>query len=102
MIVILSCPINGKKGDDMFRNPKKFAKKIMLPVNIVKRILYRDLNFFLSSKNPIIPAKIAVKRKIKISFIKMGKKNINNPLATEMPISILMPPDSATSGLAFL
>ena len=81
---------------------KKFAKKIILPVNIVKRILYRDLNFFLSSMKPIIPAKSAVKRKIKITLIKMGKKKIKSPLATEMPTSMLMPPDSATSGFAFL
>ena len=78
MISILICPIKGKKGDDIFINPKKFAKKIMLPVNMVKRILYRDLNFFLSSMKPIIPAKSAVKRKIKIILIKMGKKKINS------------------------
>jgi len=102
MIVNLSCPINGKKGDDIFIKPKKFAKKIMLPVNIVKRILYRDLNFFLSSMKPIIPAKSAVKRKIIITLIKMGKNKIKSPLATEMPIRILMPPDSAISGFAFL
>ena len=102
MISTLSCPIKGKNGDDIFIKLKKFAKKIMLPVNMVKRILYRDLNFFLSSMKPIIPAKSAVKRKIKIILIKMGKKKINNPLATEIPIRILIPPDSATSGFAFL
>ena len=72
------------------------------PVSNVKKILYPDLNFNLSSINPMIPAEITVKKKMLSSFRKAGKKIISNIKQIENPIRILSPPDFATAGRAFL
>ena len=73
-----------------------------LPVNIVKRILDLDLSFLISSMNPIIAARIIVKIKIKIMLNKTGNNIIATNEAKIIPRTILIPPDSAISGLSFL
>ena len=73
-----------------------------LPVNIVKRILYLDLSFFISSIKPIKAASPIVIIKIKITLKKKGNSIIAIIEATNNPMTILNPPDSAISGRAFL
>jgi hypothetical protein len=98
----LKPPRNGIVGDSILMNPKRLARKIMLPANKVNIILIRDLNFSRSSIKPMIPADMTVNIKTKISLIMMGKKIIKKIEAIDNPITMLRPPDSATAGRAFL
>ncbi|GAI48460.1 unnamed protein product [marine sediment metagenome] len=88
----------GIVGEGIVIKPKKLETKIALPQKIERIILFRDLNFFRSSINPIAPALITVIRKIIDSFSKAGKKNIRKIKAIVNPITKATPPDSATSG----
>ena len=98
MKVNLVLSIKGIVGEDIAIKPKKLAKKIALPQKIERAILYRDFNFFRSSINPIAPALITVKRKMRVSLKNTGKNNIRRIEATVKPITKTIPPDSATLG----
>ncbi|MBA7686903.1 hypothetical protein ES703_95363 [subsurface metagenome] len=81
---------------------EKLRMKIGPPIMIVNIIFFIEDNFLRSSISPIIAAQTIVKRITKISLIILG--NITSIIIKEIhnPITILIPPDSATSGLSIL
>ena len=98
----LNFPKKGIVGDSILINPKKFARKIIIPVKIVKITLYLDFSLILSSIKPITPDKTTVKINIKVSLKKLGKNKISKTEVHEIPKIRATPPDSATFVLEFL
>jgi hypothetical protein len=89
-------------GDSIVINPNKFARKMIIPVKIVKITLYLDLSLILSSIKPITPESTTVKTKIIVSLKNLGKKRISRIEEQKTPKIRAIPPDSATSVLEFL